>query len=241
MKLRWAPAIVLVLGSALTLGASRQRSMPLVRPLSEVVPVDLLGYRGQDVAISDAEIRVAGFSNYLHRVYEGTLATDSVPAGAAAPGDPEEPASAPTDPEAFDTLPPWFSIYVGYYPSQARGKTIHSPKNCLPGAGWEALSSEAVAIELADRTVLVNQYVLQNDLNRALTLYWYQGRGRIAHNEYRVKVNLLLDSALRRRSDEALVRIVVPVEEGNDEAARNTAVSVARQIIPGLDLALPAG
>ena len=26
-----------------------------------------------------------------------------------------------------------FSVYVGYYRSQTQGKTIHSPKNCLPG------------------------------------------------------------------------------------------------------------
>src|SRR5687768_18590013 len=28
-----------------------------------------------------------------------------------------------------------FSVYVGYYDRQIQGKTIHSPKNCLPGAG----------------------------------------------------------------------------------------------------------
>jgi len=32
-----------------------------------------------------------------------------------------------------------FSVYVGYYDYQAQGKTVHSPKNCLPGAGWEPL------------------------------------------------------------------------------------------------------
>ena len=29
------------------------------------------------------------------------------------------------------------SIYVGYYASQRQGDTIHSPQNCLPGAGWQ--------------------------------------------------------------------------------------------------------
>ena len=30
-----------------------------------------------------------------------------------------------------------FSLYVGYYTYQTQGKSIHSPRNCLPGAGWE--------------------------------------------------------------------------------------------------------
>ena len=34
-----------------------------------------------------------------------------------------------------------FGVYVGYYESQIQGKTIHSPKNCLPGAGWEPVES----------------------------------------------------------------------------------------------------
>ncbi len=88
------------------------------------------------------------------------------------------------------------------------------------------------------RTVYVNRYVLRNDLQEALAFYWYQGRGRVAHDEYRVKLNLLLDAALRRRSDEALVRIVVPWE-GTGEEALALAAEVAKEIIPALELALP--
>ncbi len=136
--------------------------------------------------------------------------------------------------------PAWFSLYIGYYESQAQGKTIHSPKNCLPGAGWEALSSEAVDVEVDGKTVRVNRFLLQNGSERSLALYWYQGRGRIAHDEYRVKLNLLWDAALRRRSDEALVRIVVPVLT-DEEAALDLAQKAARVVIPELDRALPAG
>ena len=27
-------------------------------------------------------------------------------------------------------------LYLGFYESQRRGRTMHSPLNCLPGAGW---------------------------------------------------------------------------------------------------------
>ena len=32
-------------------------------------------------------------------------------------------------------------IYVGFYQSQREGDLIHSPKNCMPGAGWNFLKA----------------------------------------------------------------------------------------------------
>jgi EpsI family protein len=221
MRWKWAPAIVLTAGCILTLGAAKQREMPLEHSIHQVIPVEILGFAGQDLAVSDAEADIAGFSNYLFRVYER-------PAG-------DSPAPSPA--EGMEQAP-WFSLYVGYYTSQTRGKTIHSPKNCMPGAGWEALSSEGVEIDLGDRKVTVNRYILQNGEERVLALYWYQGRGRVAHNEYLVKVNLLLDAALRRRSDEALVRIIVPMNQ-DPEGASVLANRLTTEVIPQLERALP--
>jgi EpsI family protein len=130
------------------------------------------------------------------------------------------------------------SLYVGYYESQTRGKTIHSPKNCLPGSGWEALTSRAVPIAVAGGSLVVNRYLLQRGEDRALVLYWYQGRGRVEANEYRVKWDLLRDAALHRRSDEALVRIIVPLT-GSEEEAFELAVRMAGEILPRVDDALP--
>jgi EpsI family protein len=224
---KWVPAIALACGALLTMGVGRQRSLPLAQPLATVVPAEINGYVAQDVPISDAEARVAGFSDYLFRTYEwGTVDSASV----------ENPAESTVGvPDVT-----WFTVYVGYYESQAQGNTIHSPKNCLPGAGWEALSSKAETFEVGGRAITVNRYLIQNESDRALVLYWYQGRGRIASNEYRVKVDLLLDAALRRRSDEALVRIVVPVGD-SEEAAMEVALAAARIVAPSVDLALPEG
>jgi EpsI family protein len=223
---RWVPFGVLLVGTFLILGAGRQESHPLQGPLGGAVPMELAGYEGQDDWISDAEAEVAGFSNYLFRQYfaPSTQPVDSL--GTAQQETNESPI-------------PWFTLYVGFYETQAEGKTIHSPKNCLPGAGWEALSSEPVEVRLGDRTETVNQYLIQNGDQRSLALYWYQGRGRVAHNEYRVKWNLLVDAALRHRSDEALVRIIVPVMDGREEEATELAVSVAQRVLPNLERALP--
>ena len=132
-----------------------------------------------------------------------------------------------------------FSLYVGFYGRQARGKSIHSPKNCLPGGGWEPLTNDRVTVTTAGGPVEVNRYIIQKDQARALVLYWYQGRGRVESSEYVVKWDLLRDAALSGRSDEALVRIVVFA--GTDQqAATQMAQRIAAQIIPAIEGALPA-
>jgi EpsI family protein len=110
------------------------------------------------------------------------------------------------------------TAYVGYYDHQTQGKTIHSPKNCLPGSGWETLQQSQIPLTTTTGTVTVNRSLQQKGDQRALVLYWYQGRGRIAAGEYRVKWELLRDAALRGRTEEALVRVVVYLQPGASES-----------------------
>lgn len=132
-----------------------------------------------------------------------------------------------------------FTLYVGYYNAQTQGSSIHSPKNCLPGAGWEPVSSGTRELETTAGTWTVNRYVIARGGERALVYYWYQGRGRISANEYYVKWELLRDKATLRRSEEALVRIVVQVT-GTEEEADAVASEAAREVIPEIFRVLPA-
>jgi EpsI family protein len=132
-----------------------------------------------------------------------------------------------------------FSVYVGYYDKQVQGKTIHSPKNCLPGSGWEVVAAQEERLQLPTGAVPVNRYMLVNGVHKAVVYYWYQGRGRVEANEYRVKLQLLRDSAFRGRTEEALVRVVVPVT-GDEEAAIARARRVSTTLIPEVFQVLPA-
>lgn len=133
-----------------------------------------------------------------------------------------------------------FTLYVGYYRAQIQGSSIHSPKNCLPGAGWEPVSSGTVDVETSAGNWTLNRYVIARGGSRAVVYYWYQGRGRISANEYAVKWELLRDKAVHRRSEEALVRIVVQMT-GTEGEADALATAAARQIIPEVFRVLPAG
>lgn len=131
-------------------------------------------------------------------------------------------------------------LYVGYYASQRQGDTIHSPQNCLPGAGWQPVSSRRSIVESAGLSAPVNEYVIQKGLDRQVVLYWYEGRGRIVANEYVNKFWLMLDAARLHRSNGSLVRIIVPAASGAElAAAAQTAHQFAVTLLPHLPAYLP--
>ncbi len=120
------------------------------------------------------------------------------------------------------------NLYVAYYASQRKGASVHSPRACLPGGGWQILSSEVVKIPgvLPDGSDLpVNQLIIGSGEDRQLVNYWFMQRGRNLTNEYAVKWYIFWDSLTRQRTDGALVRLVTPLPEsgGEEEAAQRLA------------------
>lgn len=113
------------------------------------------------------------------------------------------------------------SLYVGYYATQRTGATYHSPLNCLPGSGWVMNEGGDIKITRQDGSSFqANRYVIQKGNERALVIYWYQGRGRSVANEYLDKLYTVLDSVARRRSDGALVRVIAPIETSTQDAEK---------------------
>ncbi|MDX6403304.1 MAG: hypothetical protein QOH70_759 [Blastocatellia bacterium] len=121
------------------------------------------------------------------------------------------------------------SLYVGYYATQRNGATYHSPLNCLPGSGWVMSDPARITITPTGGAPFeANRFVIANGRDRALMIYWYQGRGRAVASEYWGKIYTVLDSVRRRRSDGAMVRVMVPLGNSQEEAQK-TAVEMAAQ------------
>lgn len=207
----WIPGTLLLLGAMLNSALVARRAT--TTPLAgnlQSVADTVLGAAGIDNPVPEAEARVAGFTDYIRRDY------------------------TTADGRAF-------SLYVGYYDEQRQGKTIHSPRNCLPGAGWDPVGRSVVHAESAVHgTIGLNRYELVNEDRRAIVYYWYQGRGRVAHNEYKVKYELLRDAALHGRTEEALVRIVVMVSNDDVAAADAIALEVAGPLADDVERVLPS-
>ncbi len=135
------------------------------------------------------------------------------------------------------------SVYVGYYEQQREGDTIHSPKHCLPGAGWRPVRNDQIEFATPGfngGTTRANRYLIGKGDERQLVLYWYQSRGRNIVSEYAAKVWLVTDSIFRKRNDGALVRFIAPLRKSQDlEAEQAVLVAFCQQILPELAAVLP--
>lgn len=139
----------------------------------------------------------------------------------------------------FDQRSLPIQLYVGYYASQRTGDTIHSPKNCLPGSGWDPIQSGYATVPISDeQSIVVNKYVIQKDQEKELVFYWYQGRGRVIASEYSGKFWMMLDAISRNRTDGALIREITPMDDG-EANAQSRLLNFTQILFPNLDALIP--
>jgi EpsI family protein len=133
-------------------------------------------------------------------------------------------------------------VFVAYFKTQRTGQAPHSPKNCLPGAGWEPVTEGEMEVPVAaePHAIRVNRYVVARGDNASVVLYWYQTRKRVIASDYMAKIWLVLDSIRYHRSDTAIVRVTVPVVDGNDRRATEASVDFVQALFPLLQAYLPS-
>jgi len=143
---------------------------------------------------------------------------------------------------------PVIGLYVGFYQSQRQGDTMHSPLNCMPGAGWQPVHQDRVTFDVDDavqgrRSITVNQFIIQKGLDRQLVQYWYQSHGRVVASEYTSKVHMVLDAIRLNRTDAAMVRIITPIVGDTstaETAAARRATEFVQTMFPFLGRVLPS-
>jgi exosortase D (VPLPA-CTERM-specific) len=133
------------------------------------------------------------------------------------------------------------NLYVAYYRSQRNGLSVHSPRLCLPGGGWQIRKFERRTLTGTDgHTWPVNRFVIEKGGQQQLVYYWFRERSRRLTNEYVVRWYLFWDALTLNRTDGALVRLVVPVPKGTSEVAADQALSkFAAQSEAALSRAVP--
>lgn len=140
-------------------------------------------------------------------------------------------------------------LYIGYYESQRAGHVIHSPLNCLPGAGWRPVQSERVRLLVpasvptapghARRDITINRLIVQKGEDHLEVFYWYQGRGRVTASEYKGKLFMALDALRLHRTDEALIRVMGPVTR-DGAAALGDAAAFIEAVFPFVNRYIPS-
>ncbi len=213
MSFRFVLAIVLIAATALYVhGRGHDDVVP---PHQDVTgfPPDLGQWQGgPDIPFTADTLQVLGPGQFLERNY---VAPDQ---------------RAPVD------------LFLAYFPSQRSGDTIHSPRHCLPGAGWQfADESEIQLKKPSGQPITINYYVIAKGNDRQVVLYWYQAHGRVVANEYRAKFYQMWDAMRLNRTDGSLVRVITPVAPGESlDSAKDRAVGFAEQLLPLLGSYIPS-
>lgn len=134
-------------------------------------------------------------------------------------------------------------FYVGYYGSQRKGRSIHTPATCLPAIGWVFEDSGLITFAAPgcpSGSLTVNRAFMAKTNQRQLVYYWFPQRGRILHSPFELKLYGFWDALTQQRTDGALVRLITPLSELEPaEAADQRLQEFARQVLPVLQEYLP--
>jgi exosortase D (VPLPA-CTERM-specific) len=135
------------------------------------------------------------------------------------------------------------NLYVAYYESQRKGRSIHSPETCLPGGGWIFNQAGTRTIPLSGKnssSITVMRAIMEKSGNRQLIYFWFNQRGRIMTNPYQMKIYNFRDALLMKRTDGALIRVISPVASSEKiEDADKRLQSFMREIMPLLNEYIP--
>jgi EpsI family protein len=208
---RFALSAILLGGAALVLQARNGTEVIPQRPPLSSFPRTVDGWTSSDVEITQEELSVLGPGDFLLRDFRNASGEQDV------------------------------FLFVAYFPSQRAGDTIHSPKNCLPGAGWTPIQADRITVDVTGHAPFqANRYLIGKDDDRQLVLYWYLAHDRAVASEYAAKFYLVADSIRMHRTDGSLVRLSVPIARGQSiENAQQTLLSWAGRVVPLLDTYVP--
>jgi EpsI family protein len=125
-------------------------------------------------------------------------------------------------------------LFIAYYAIQHAGESMHSPKNCLPGAGWEIWDYGTAKLALDGKNTALNEYFIQNGPARLIVLYWYQTRDRILANEYSAKAAFVWDRMTKGHTGGSIVRITTserPQAAEDEEEFAGLAIPAMQDIL----------
>jgi EpsI family protein len=116
-------------------------------------------------------------------------------------------------------------LFIAYFGSQSVNSQIHSPRNCMPGHGWNIVSIQKDRIPLPGGAQDAARMLIQKEGKREEMLYWFRTRAGVLTGEYALKWDLTKSALGRRPTDAAFVRYTAPL----------AAAAPMRELVAALD------
>jgi len=214
MKSRWRfwVAASLLAGTAVLLHARNSSEIiPPRQPLASF-PLSLDGWEsGGDIPLTQDVRDVLGPGDFLLRDYQDQASGSNV------------------------------DLFIAYFPSQRAGDSIHSPKNCLPGAGRVPVQADRINVAVPGHVPFpANRYLIAKGEDRRLVLYWYWAHDRAVASEYAAKFYLVTDSIRERRSDGSLIRVTTGLAPGESlDSGQRRLLAFAGNVVPLVNSYVP--
>src|SRR5262249_42273982 len=132
------------------------------------------------------------------------------------------------------------NVFIAWFASQRGGASQpHSPQVCLPGSGWIPEVQDEVALETSAGGITVKRYIVVNHGLRAAVFYWYQMGSRAIPGEWSAKLWSISTALTQKRTDTALVRVVVQLATADDKMATSLATQFTKDLYPVVLSILP--
>lgn len=158
---------------------------PQKSPRLDTVPYFLSDWSGQELYITPTALEILSADTTLLRIYKSSRGQEA-------------------------------SLFIAYFSSQKYGSQIHSPKHCLPGGGWNIMVKQKEEFQLPDgEKIPLNRMLISNGKESQLMYYCFLTRSGILTNEFMLKADLVLNSILRRPTDAAIIRVILPLNRSN--------------------------
>jgi EpsI family protein len=215
----WVVVVLLAFTSLILHVRGSADRVPKSEPLA-LLPMSIGSWNGTDSPLASYVFDVLGNGMFLNRTYS-TQAMQS--------------------PGVFGSMNAPIGLFIGYFPTQRSGQAIHSPQNCLPGAGWTFDSKGVMNVtDNTGRKYQVGDYLISNGTSRDEVLYWYRAHGRTIASDYAAKWYTLKDSIFYGRTDAALIRVITPIGIGESrKTAQLRVMNFAAQLNPILPAFIP--
>ena len=97
-------------------------------------------------------------------------------------------------------------LFVAYFAEQQVNSQIHSPRNCLPGAGWNVASLEQETLDLGGRPQPASRLRMRRQQVQQDVVYWFRTQGGTVSGEYALKWDLVKNSLAGRPTNAAFIR-----------------------------------
>jgi EpsI family protein len=126
------------------------------------------------------------------------------------------------------------NVFIAFFKSLQNVYGPHSPRVCLPGAGWLVSSSKIENVTVPGRPspIPVNEFTMEKGGERILVVYWYQNDRAAWAQEFQAKLRLLPDLLRYRRSDVSLVRLITPLRNPTPDAELASCLEFTKRLFP---------